>query len=102
MTKKRSGARVREPLQVYLTSDERRILDRLAAHHSLSRAEVLRQGMRSFAKERNMDGGLPPMLKFMERMRGDDLPADIGRNHDHYLTEAIVDDHAPKKRSKRP
>ena len=99
MARKRSPAQVREPLQVYLTPDERRVLDHLAVQHGLSRAEVLRQGMRSFAKEHNPGGG--PMLQFMERMRGDDWPADIGRHHDHYLAEAVLDDHAPPKRKAR-
>lgn len=70
MPAKRSGALVREPLQVSLTTDERRLLDRLAAENGLSRAEVLRQGIRAFAKDRSAGGG--PMLQFLERMRGDD------------------------------
>ena len=98
MAAKRSGARVREPLQVYLTSDERRLLDRLAAENGLARAEVMRQGIRLFARERN--SAVSPMLQFVERLRGADWPADIGREHDRHLQEAILQEHKPKP--KRP
>src|SRR6266545_1856528 len=47
-----SKARLREPLQIYITADERRLLDSLAGATGLSRAEILRRGMRSFAAER--------------------------------------------------
>jgi len=94
MAAKRSGARVREPLQVYLTADERRLLDRLATENGLARAEVLRQGIRLFARDRN--AGVSPMLQFVERMRGGDWPADIGREHDRHLEEAILEEHRPK------
>ena len=99
MPAKRARALVREPLQVYLTSDERRLLDRLAADNKLSRAEVLRQGIQAFAKDRNAGDG--PMLRFMERLRGEDWPTDIGRHHDRYLEDAALDRHEPKKKKKK-
>ena len=37
--------RVREPIQVYLTSAERERLDRLASAFGISRSEVLRRGL---------------------------------------------------------
>ncbi len=37
--------KVREPIQVYLTADERSDLDDLAANLGLSRSEVLRRGI---------------------------------------------------------
>jgi hypothetical protein len=36
---------VREPIQVYLTSDERGALDRCATEMGVSRSEVLRRGL---------------------------------------------------------
>lgn len=43
--RKRTGSSVREPIQVYLTPDERSVLDRLAEELDISRAEVLRRGL---------------------------------------------------------
>ena len=82
--------RVREPLQVYLAPEERALLDRLAHQTGLSRAEVLRQGLKSFALAHP---GKSPMLEFMESMRDADLPPDLAERHDDYLREAYLDTH---------
>jgi hypothetical protein len=82
--------RVREPLQVYLDPDERGLLDRLARETGLSRAEILRRGLKSFAAERR---GKSPMLEFMDSMQGLDFPPDMGARHDDYLAEAYLDTH---------
>jgi hypothetical protein len=89
MNAKQPSPRVRELLQIYITSDERRLLDRMAKETGLSRAEVLRLGLRSFAREH--PAASSPMLEFMRDMRGSDWPADIGRNHDRYLEDAHLD-----------
>jgi hypothetical protein len=91
MTKrtKRPG-KVREPLQVYLDSDERRLLDRLARETGLSRAEILRRGLKSFAAERR---GKSPMLEFLESMRDAELPSDLAERHDDYLRDSYLDTH---------
>ena len=96
MNAKKATPRVREPIQVYIPAGERRLLDRLATESGLSRAEVLRRGLRSFAKEQS--AGDSPMLRFLESMRGEDWPADIAREHDRYLAEAYLDEHRPKKK----
>ena len=80
---KKAGA-VREPLQVYLTADERALLDRLAQETGLSRAEVLRRGLQSFARQ----AGRPsPMMEFLEEMNAtrDEGPSDMAERHDEYL-----------------
>lgn len=87
-TKKPRG--VREPLQVYLDPDERGLLDRLARETGLSRAEILRRGLKSFAAEQ---GGKSPMLEFMESMKDAEFPPDMGERHDDYLAEAYLDTH---------
>lgn len=82
---------VREPLQVYLDREERALLDRMAKETGLSRAEVLRRGLQSFAAEQ-----VPmrsPMLEFLKRMAGVDLPADLAERHDDYLVESYLDNH---------
>ena len=43
---------IREPLQIYMAGDERRLLDQLSDETGLSRAEILRQGLRQFAMQR--------------------------------------------------
>lgn len=82
---------VREPLQVYLDRDDRAMLDRLARETGLSRAEVLRRGIRSFAAEHAPTTS--PMLEFLRSIRGDDWPTDLGERHDDYLADAYLDAH---------
>jgi len=54
--------KVREPLQVYLDQDERQLLDRMAGEEDLSRAEVLRRGLRAYAAV--VGANASPMLAF--------------------------------------
>jgi hypothetical protein len=74
-----------------MAPDERRFLDILAHETGLSRAEVLRRGMRSFAAERAGDDG--PMQTFMRSMRRRRWPSDIASAHDEHLAQAYADDH---------
>ena len=82
---------VREPIQVYMAADERRLLDRMAVETGLSRAEVLRQGLRKFAA--TVAGKNGPMQGFMQTMREKPLPADIASGHDEHLARAYRDKH---------
>lgn len=77
--------RIREPIQVYLDADERALLDRVAAETGLSRAEILRRGLRQFAAEQST--GKSPMLEFIESLQDLDLPPDLSERHDDYLAE---------------
>ncbi len=86
MVKKRSDKVVREPIQVYLTVEERAELDRLASTHGISRAEVLRRGIRSFAVQ--TAAGHSPVLNLMDELEGDDWPADLASSHDDHLADA--------------
>lgn len=77
---------VREPLQVHLDADDRALLDRLARATGLSRAEILRRGLKVFAAEHR---GTSPMREFMDSLRdAADAPTDMGARHDDYLDEA--------------
>lgn len=82
---------VREPLQVYLSSEERALLDRLAEETGLSRAEILRRGLRSFALEAGE--GRSPFFDFLLSLRGDDWPTDLSERHDDHLADAYLDEH---------
>lgn len=83
--------KVREPIQVYLTADERALLDEAARDTGYSRAEILRRGLRSFVAHEA--SGASPMLSFLNSIAGKDLPADLGRRHDEHLAEGYLDRH---------
>jgi hypothetical protein len=88
--RKRSAA-VREPLQVYLTRDERNLLDRVASHAGLSRAEVLRRALKRFGAETL--GEPHPGLEFLDAMSGGwpaATPNDVAERHDEYLSKEYV------------
>lgn len=55
-------ARVREPIQVYLSTVERERLDRLAAELGVSRSEVLRKGLERIA-DRERDAALADLIR---------------------------------------
>lgn len=93
MSDRKEPRSVREPLQIYMAPDERRLLDTMAEQTGLSRAEVLRQGLRKFAAEQAGSDG--PVQTFMRAMREKALPADIAEAHDDYLARAWTDRHEP-------
>ena len=82
---------VREPLQIYMASDERRLLNQLSEETGLSRAEILRQGLRQFAMQRAGSGG--PMDALMRSLRDKPLSPDIAASHDDHLARAYSDHH---------
>ena len=77
--------RVREPVQVYLAPDDRDLLDRLAADSGLSRAEILRRGIRSYAAAQ---AGPSPMLQFAAEGSAGRWPANVADRHDEILADA--------------
>jgi hypothetical protein len=82
-----SPPRVREPVQVYLEADDSSLLARLAATSGLSKAEVMRRGMRAFAREQDVES---PMLAFFAQGVSAEWPANVATNHDAVLSEAYV------------
>jgi len=78
---------VREPVQVYLESPDKALLDRLAERTSLSRAELLRRGLRRLAAELEVDGAPGRSLHTLIGSLGDgaDIPNDLSLRHDEYL-----------------
>jgi len=89
----RRQSRVREPVQVYLDPDDRDLLNRLAEENGLSKAEILRRGMRSFAREQ---GGANPMLRFVTDSAKGEWPEAVAENHDEILAQSYRS--AAKKR----
>ena len=80
---------VRAPIQVYLTAEERSLLDRLAEQTGQSRAQVLRDGLRSLAVVRA--NGQSPMLSLTQALRGGDWPINIASGHDEFLEVGYLD-----------
>ena len=57
-------AKVREPIQVYLSTAERDWLDRLASRMGVSRSEVLRRGLAAMAEtEKPGDAALADLVR---------------------------------------
>jgi hypothetical protein len=103
MSPKKPG-RLREPIQVYLSAEDRAMLDRVAKSTGLSRAEILRRGIRRMSAEAIADEhpGLKFMRKMIEHPWPELPPPDLSDPHQRYeeeLMEAYLDRHAPKDNS---
>ena len=89
MTKRPPSTKsVKEPAQVYLAPDDSELLARLALDTGLTKAEVLRRGIRSFAREQT--GALSPMMAFIESADNANWPSDVAANHDAHLAESYI------------
>jgi len=78
--------RIREPIQVYLTSTERAALDRLARELGVSRAEVLRRGLETIGgqRARSFHSAFEPLVGTASSL---DTPDDLAERHDDYLAD---------------
>jgi len=79
--------KVREPVQVYLDRTDRSLLEEVAERTGLSRAEILRRGLRRVARELLEEGEPGAAFERLIGALGDDppLPADLAARHDAYL-----------------
>ena len=96
-----SKSTVREPVQVYLTPQDRNLLKEVAVACGISGAEVLRRGLRRMAGEVLADQN--PAMQMLEEMNAAewpaDMPPDVGASHDRYLAEQY-NPAKPKRRRK--
>ncbi len=94
MPKKKTGSRVREPVQVYLDRRDRDLLEKVAKTTGLSRAEVLRRGLRSLAEQALTERVPGYSLDRLVGSLGDEatLPHDLAEKHDEYLYGAAGND----------
>ena len=78
---------VREPVQVYLDSADKALLDRLSEQTALSRAELLRRGLRRLAAELDADALPGRSLLTLIGALGENAapPEDLSVRHDEYL-----------------
>jgi hypothetical protein len=95
MTKASRSSLVREPAQVYLAPDDSALLSRLAEETGLSKAEILRRGIKSYAREQGHAAA--PMLRFIAETSAEGWPESVAVEHDAVLAESYQ---APRK--KRP
>lgn len=79
--------RVREPVQAYLETEDSQLLAALSERLSLSKAEVIRMGIRRLAQELELaqrpGAGLSSLLGALDE--SPDVPADLAARHDEYL-----------------
>lgn len=91
------GRKVREPVQVYLAADDSALLASLAGDFGLSKAEVLRRGLRSYARAQSAEG---PMLRLLDSGAAGDWDGPLGPDLDAALAESYrgARKPAPKRR----
>lgn len=79
--------RVREPVQVYLDRPDRDLLEELAERTGLSRAELLRRGLRQLGSRLLADRAPGWSLETLTGALGNDpaLPEDLAARHDDHL-----------------
>ncbi|MGQ0641432.1 MAG: hypothetical protein ACT4P6_11785 [Gemmatimonadaceae bacterium] len=86
MPTKKAGL-VREPVQVYLDRHDRDLLETLAQHSTLSRAELLRLGLRRLSED--ILGQVRPGASTDVLIGAMDasltVPTDLAARHDDYL-----------------
>ena len=100
MPRKSKAAVVREPVQVYLTASDRKLLREVAAAAGVSGAEVLRRGLRRVAGEvLGEQGGAMRLLQEMNAADWpSDMPDDVAANHDRHVADAT---YPPPRRARR-
>ena len=88
---------VREPVQVYLDIHDRSLLEAMAHQSSLSRAELLRLGLRRLSDEMSSKARPGSSMDVLVGALDASLtiPSDLAARHDDYL---YGEEHQEKKR----
>ena len=87
----KKSPRVREPVQVYLSPEDRERLERLRARLDLSKSEVLRLGLSALEREAT-DADRHPLLQLsgiLSAEEGPDVPYDPVIEHDRYFADYV-------------
>ncbi len=94
MSSRRRRPRAREPVQVYLDRPDRELLEQVAAKAGLSKAEILRRGLRRMAAHELTERSPGSSFEALLGALGDDpsLPEDLAARHDDYLYGAPAND----------
>ena len=85
---------VKEPVQVYLDAPDRAILDQVAAAEGLSRAEVLRRGIRAYAVQARAEPS--PVLALLDRIEAEARSAGVASDEPFDPDGHYVDDEAKR------
>lgn len=96
-------ARVAEPVQVYLASEDRQRLARLTSQLDATKSDVLRQGLEALERQLT-DPATHPALGILGL--ADDSPDpgpgyDVAVEHDRFLAESEEASWQPKRRTRR-
>jgi hypothetical protein len=79
--------RIREPVQAYLDEPDTALLEELSARTDLSKAELIRRGIRRLAQDLALAGkpfaGLSALSGVLDSAAR--IPADLAARHDDYL-----------------
>jgi hypothetical protein len=70
------------PIQVYLDTQDRQLLEGLMASHGLSIADAVRTAIRRWAIEATQSAD--PVLGLIGTMEAAELPSDLSTRHDEY------------------
>ncbi len=94
---------VREPVQVYLDSHDRGLLEALARHSALSRAELLRLGLRRLSEEMLTHGHPGSSSDVLVGALDASLtvPTDLAARHDDYLYGEASEEKPRASKAKR-
>jgi hypothetical protein len=96
-------ARVREPVQVYLDERDRALLEALAKRASLSRADVIRLGLRRLSaellKESRPGASVEALIGALDVAKK--VPRDLAARHDEYLYDRPARGATRKPRARR-
>lgn len=78
----------KKPVQVYLDTRDRALLDRLARREGLTRAEAIREAVRRWASD--TAGADDRLLQLIGSIDNPALPADLSTRHDAYAVAAYA------------
>ena len=99
--KKKPPARAREPVQVYMASDDRVRLDRLTEELETTKSDVLRRGLEALERQL-LDPEHHPALRIVG-IAGNEVAGEVGydvaREHDRFVAD--LEDRRPKKKQRR-
>ena len=99
MTGRGKKKNVREPVQVYLDERDSTLLEQLTVRSTLSKAELLRLGLRRLSAEMMAEGhpghSLTALIGALDE--ASDVPRDLAEKHDDHLYGATKKDDARRR-----
>ena len=97
--KKKAAPRTREPVQVYMASDDRERLDRLTDELETTKSDVLRRGLEALERQL-LDPEHHPALRIIGiagKETAEEVGYDVAREHDRFVAD-LEDSRSKRKR----